>query len=81
MPLISSGSRPPRGYSPLNTQDDESSPSPDIAGDSQDPGSETSELARNKAWFSLTWSFLASSVLTVFNLIHSLIRTELETCI
>jgi uncharacterized oligopeptide transporter (OPT) family protein len=63
-----SGLRPRHGYSSLvqEEQDGETSSSSDIVGDSEDPGSKTSELVRNHAWLSLLWSFLVSSVLTVF---------------
>ena len=78
----SSGLRPRRGYSPLvqEGQDAESSSSPDIAGDSEDPGSQTSELVRNHAWLTLLWSFLVSSVLTVFTS-NSSSYTEVQTFI
>jgi OPT family oligopeptide transporter len=65
MPSTGSGLRSRHGYSPLDQQDEETSPSPDIAGDSQDPGSQTSEFTQNHAWFSLLWSFLVSSMLTL----------------
>ena len=68
MPPTSPATRPPRGYSPLNAQDDEAHPPPVIAGDSQNPESKTTELVRNEAWISLMWSFLVSSVLTVITL-------------
>ncbi len=68
-PSTSSGLRSRHGYSPLVQQerDEETSPSPDIAGDSSEgPGSQPSESARNHVWLSLLWSSLISSVLTVF---------------
>jgi hypothetical protein len=82
MPSTSSGLRPRHGYSPLveEEQDEETSSSPDIAGDSEDPGSQTNELVRNHAWFTLLWSFLASSVLTVFTS-NSSSYTEVQTFI
>jgi hypothetical protein len=80
MPSTSSGLRTRHGYKPLDQEDDETSPSPDIAGDSQDPGPQTSELTQDHAWFSLTWSFLISSVLTVFTS-NSLSNTEVQAAI
>jgi hypothetical protein len=65
IPPTSSGLRKRHGYSPLD-QDEETSASPDIAGDSQGPGTQTSELTQNHALFPLLWSFLVSGVLTVF---------------
>ncbi|KAH9995792.1 oligopeptide transporter [Russula vinacea] len=54
------------GYSPLDQQDEEISPSPDSASvASQDAGSQTSEFTQNHAWFSLLWSFFVSSMLTL----------------
>jgi uncharacterized oligopeptide transporter (OPT) family protein len=78
MPSTGSGLRSRHGYSPLDQQDEETSPSPDIAGDSQDPGSQTSEFTQNHAWFSLLWSFLVSSMLTVFTS-NSSSNTEAHT--
>lgn len=75
MPSTSSGLRQRHGYSPLNQQEEESSPSPDVADDAQDPESET---VRNETWFSLAWSFLVSSVLTVSTPIHMLTNTKCE---
>jgi hypothetical protein len=80
MPLTSSGLQRRHGYSPLaqEEQDEETSPSADITGDSEDPGSQTSELVRNHTWFTLLWSFLFSSVLTVFTY-NSSSYTEVQT--
>jgi hypothetical protein len=103
MASTSSGLRQRRGYSPLDQQEEETSPSLDIAGDwqdildqqdtldqqdileqqdeeSQDPEPQTSESAQDHAWFSLTWSFLVSSVLTVFTS-NSLSGTEVQASI
>jgi hypothetical protein len=82
MPSTGSGLRPRRGYSSLvqGEQDEETSPSPDIANNSEDPGSHTNELVRNRAWFTLLWSFLTSSVLTVFTF-NSSSYTEVQTFI
>jgi uncharacterized oligopeptide transporter (OPT) family protein len=82
MPSTSSGLRPRHGYSPLvqDEQAEETSSPSDIAGDSEDPGSQTSELVRNHAWFTLLWSFLVSSVLTVFKF-NSSSFTEVQTFI
>jgi len=64
---MSSGLRSRHGYSPLAQQerDEETSPSPGIVGDNEGPRLQTNELAQNHAWFSLLWSFLISSVLTL----------------
>lgn len=81
MPSTSSGLQRRRGYSPLVQEEqvgEPVNPSADIAGDSEDPGSETSELVRNHAWFTLLWSFLFSSVLTVFTY-NSSSYTEVQT--
>ncbi|KAH9959654.1 OPT oligopeptide transporter [Russula dissimulans] len=57
---------PPRlGYSSLNQHDGESSPSPDVAGDSLEDEGETTDVIRTEAWPSLAWSFLSSSLLTL----------------
>jgi hypothetical protein len=82
MPSTSSGLRQRHGYSTLvqEEQDEETSPSPDIVGDSEDPGSKTSELVQNQAWFTLFWSFLVSSALTVFTF-NSSNYTEVQTFI
>jgi len=68
MPSTSSGIQRRHVYSPLvqEERDEETSSSPDIVGDGEDPGSQTSELVRNHAWFTLLWSFLVSSMLSVF---------------
>ncbi|KAI0270324.1 OPT oligopeptide transporter protein-domain-containing protein [Russula aff. rugulosa BPL654] len=60
MPSTSSGLRQRHGYSPLvqEGQDEETSLY-------RDPGPQNSELVRNHAWFTLIWSFLVSSVLTL----------------
>jgi hypothetical protein len=55
-----------RGYSPLTVQDEEPSPPLDLMDDGQDPETETSDVVQVEAWATLTWSFLASGVLTVF---------------
>jgi hypothetical protein len=66
MPSTNSGLRSRRGYSPLNLQDEEPSSLPESPGsvdDSQDP---EIEHVQHEGWSALTWSFLASGVLTVF---------------
>lgn len=83
MPSTSSGLRSRHGYSALvqEEQEEETSSSSDIAGDSENPVSQpTSELVRNHAWFTLLWSFLASSVLTVSTSNFSS-YTEIQTLI
>jgi hypothetical protein len=82
MPSTRSGLRPRHGYSPLvqEEQGEETSSSSNIAGDSEDLGSQASELVRNHAWFTLLWSFLVSSVLTVFTS-NSLSYIEVQTFI
>ncbi|KAI0303847.1 OPT oligopeptide transporter protein-domain-containing protein [Multifurca ochricompacta] len=60
-----SGLRRRPGYSPLNLQDEEPSPLLDSIDDSQDPEIETIEGVQNEGWSSLTWSFLASGMLTL----------------
>jgi len=78
MPSISSGLPPPRlGYSSLNQNDGESSPSPDAAGDSLVPEGETTDVVRTEAWPYLAWSFLSSIVLTVSVSTDSLTNTEI----
>ncbi len=69
MPPTNPGLRPRHGYGPLNLQDEEPSTLPDLVDDSQDPeieASEISEVVQNEGWSALTWSFLASGMLTVF---------------
>jgi len=83
MPSTSSGLQRRHGYSPLAQEEqveETLNPSADIAGNSGDTGSETSELVRNHAWFTLIWSFLFSSVLTVFTH-NSSSYTEVQTFI
>jgi hypothetical protein len=70
MPLTNSGPVHRRGYSPLTEQDEEPSPPLDPEDDSQGPETETSEVVQNEAWSTLTWSFLASGVLTVLTSTH-----------
>ncbi|KAF8274848.1 oligopeptide transporter [Lactarius quietus] len=62
---MSSGLRSRRGYSPLNLQDEEPSPLLDSVDDSEDPEIEASEVVEHEGWSALTWSFLASGVLTL----------------
>ena len=82
MPSTSSGLRPRHGYRPLvqDEQVEEAPSSSGIAGDSEGPGSQASESVRNHAWFTLLWSFLVSSVLTVFTS-NSSSLTEAQTFI
>lgn len=83
MPSTSPGLRSRHGYSPLvqEEQEEQASSSSDIAGDSENPVSQsTSKLVRNHAWFTLLWSFLVSGVLTVFTSNFSSV-TEIQTLI